>query len=439
MKRVIATAFAILSLGSANAQTPEAPKAPPPDKWTIIHAGTLIARPGERVLKEQSIIVKNNRIDRIASGYVDTVGVDGATATVVDLKNAYVLPGLMDAHVHLQLGGGRDRGREEADGADAYRFLNVVENARKTLLAGYTTVRDVGSSGSSLLAFRDGVKEGLFDGPRIYASAHTIGVGTMADDGDGACYDVASCRKAVRRQIELGADWIKVYATCSGSRPCGREYAPGVFITDELKAIIDAAKTRQIPVTAHAHGTAGINDSLRAGVRSIEHGSYNDEESRALFKKSGAFYVPTLSVQDNIAKDYKTATEAMKPVMEGFMDQHPKRVAAAHKAGVKIAAGSDAGVTPHGQNARELFWYVTGAGFTPAEAIRAATIVDADLLNASADLGSIEAGKLADIIAVDKDPLADIEALSAVSFVMANGRIVKDEKGAPAPAAPSQP
>jgi imidazolonepropionase-like amidohydrolase len=433
MKRFFATAIAALSIGPAFAQTAEAPKAPPPDQWTIIQAGTLIASPGEAPRKQQSVIVKNNRIERIASGYVESVGVEGAKAKVVDLRDSYVLPGLMDAHVHLASGGGR---RSEEAGADAYRMLTIVENAKKTLNAGYTTVRDVGSGGYSIFAFREGVKNGLFDGPRVYASGHTVDIGTMKEDGPGACYDVSSCKQAVRHQIEMGADWIKVYATCSGSRPCGREFAPGVFTSGELAAIIATAKTREIPVTAHAHGTAGINDVLRAGVRSVEHGSYNNEESRALFKKNGAFYIPTLSVQDNIAKDYKTATDAMKPVMEGFMDQHPKRVAAAHRAGVKIAAGSDAGVTPHGANARELYWYVK-AGMTPAEAIRAATIVDADLLNASADLGSIEKGKFADIIAVGKDPLADIEALSAVSFVMANGRIVKDEKAAPASAAPS--
>jgi imidazolonepropionase-like amidohydrolase len=425
MKRFFATAFAALSIGNANAQTSEAAPAKPADQWTIIHAGTLIARPGEPSQREQSVIVKNNRISRIVDGYVDSVGVDGAAPKLVDLKGAYVLPGLIDSHVHLRSGeaGGRDRSADE--GADAFSLITVIENARKTLNAGYTTVRDFGSA-YDVLAFRDGLKRGVFDGPRVYTAAQTIRAGASKDSSPGVCHDVASCKQAVRRQIDMGADWIKIYATCSGSSPCGREDAPGVFTTEELTAIVETAKTREIPVAAHAHGTAGINDALRAGIRSVEHGSYNDDESRALLKKSGAYYVPTLAVQDRIAKDYKTAKEEMKPVMEGFMAQHQKRVAAAYKAGVKIAAGSDAGVVPHGANARELYWYVK-IGMTPAEAIRAATIVDADLLNASADLGSIEAGKFADIIAVGKDPLVDIEALASVSFVMANGRIVKEE------------
>ncbi len=393
-----------------------------PDRWTILHVGTLIARPGEASQREKSIIVKNERIERIADGYIaaNALG-DDAVADVLDLKNAFVLPGLIDAHVHFG-GGDHTERREKETGESAYRMLNIIENANKTLNAGYTTVRNPGASGWAIFAYRDGVKKDIFPGPRIFTAGHTIRVGTR--DQGGACYDVSSCKKAVRQQIDMGVDWIKLYATCSGSKPCGKEHAPSVFLQEEIKAVIETANSRQIPVAAHAHGTAGINDALRAGVRSIEHGSYNDRTSRSLFKSKGAFYVPTLSVQDNIIKDYETATDEMKPVMEAFMETHPARVAAAHKAGVKIAAGSDAGVTPHGDNARELFWYVK-IGMSEAEALRAATIVNAELLQKEADIGSIEPGKYADIIAVTENPLENIEALSEVGFVMAGGEVVK--------------
>ncbi|GJL93728.1 MAG: Xaa-Pro dipeptidase [Hyphococcus sp.] len=397
-----------------------------PDQWTIVHAGTLIARPGEAPLRETSIVVKNDRIERVMNGYIqpEALGNDAA-AKVIDLKGAYVLPGLIDAHVHFGDGKYTEK-RGEDTGEATYRMLNIIENANKTLNAGYTTVRNPGASGWAVFAYRDGVRDGIFPGPRIFTAAHTIRVG--ADESDGACYDVSSCKKAVRRQINMGADWIKLYATCSGSKPCGKEHAPSVFLQEEIKAVIETANTHQIPVAAHAHGTAGINDALRAGVRTIEHGSYNDKTSRALFKSKGAYYVPTLSVQDRIVEDYKTATEEMKPVMEAFMETHPARVAAAYKAGVQIAAGSDAGVTKHGDNARELYWYVK-IGMSEAEAIRSATIVNSEMLKKESDIGSIEVGKFADIIAVSKSPLEDIEALSDVGFVMAGGQIVKSEIG----------
>jgi len=395
------------------------------DRWTIVHAGTLVARADATPLREQSIVVKNDRIHSVAAGYVSSIhDMGNAAAEIIDLKADYVLPGLIDAHVHLGLGSDHADRREEETGAEAYRMLSVTENAKKTLNAGYTTVRNPGSAGWAVFAYRDGVKKGVFAGPRVLTAGHTIKIGTFKSDGPGACYDIGSCKEAVRRQIDMGADWIKLYATCSGSKPCGRELAPAVFLEDEIQAVIETARTRQIPVAAHAHGTAGINAALRAGVRSIEHGSYNNEESRRHWKRTGAFYVPTLAVQDNIIKDYETASEAMKPVMEGFMEQHPERVAAAYRAGVKIAAGSDAGVTPHGANARELYWYVK-IGMSPSEALQAATLVNAEMLQMEDDIGSIEPGKYADIISVVADPLKDIEALGGVRFVMASGKVVK--------------
>jgi len=417
-------ALILLAAAPAFAEEPAA-QTPPEPHWAIIHAGTLIARADRAPLRNQSIIVKDDRIEKVSAGFLTPAeaGLSDA-AEVIELRDAYVMPGLIDAHVHLGEAGKFSEKRTDETGVDVYRMLDVIENARKTLDAGYTTVRDVGSEGWNVIAFRDGVKKGVFAGPRVFSAGHIIHVGTFDQDDSGACYDAASCKKAVRRQVEMGADWIKIYATCSGSKPCGTEFAPGQILPDELDAIMEAAKTADIPVAAHAHGTAGINDALRAGVRSIEHGSYNDKESRALFKKNSAFYVPTLAVHDRILAEIGTASPEMKPVMQAFLDTHEARVAAAHEAGVKIAAGSDAGITPHGKNARELYWYVQ-AGMSEAEALQSATLVDAALLGKEKDLGSIEAGKFADIIALAKNPLDDIEALADVGFVMAGGKVVK--------------
>lgn len=434
MRKLLLALTMMLGAPVAHAHEPESEGSKArEDVWTVIHAGVLIARPGEAPLREQSIIVRNDRIERVVTGYVDADDAAvGGPAKVIDLTGAYILPGLIDVHVHLGLGGDRDKGRTAETGDEAFRMLNVIDNAKKTLDAGFTTVRDVGGEGWGVLAFRDGVREGVFPGPRVFAAGYIIHIGTFEGDGPGACHDAASCKKAVRRQIEMGADWIKIRATCSGSKPCGHEHAPGQFLADELDVIVSTAATHDVPVAAHAHSTAGINDALRAGVRSIEHGSYNDRTSRGLFKEQNSFYVPTLAVRDVIQKDYETATPEMKPVMEGFLKSHPESVRAAHEAGVKIAAGSDAGVISHGDNARELYWYVE-TGMSEAETLRAATIVNAELLGKENDLGSVEAGKFADIIAVSRNPLADIEALADVAFVMAGGAIVKSSPASVTP------
>jgi len=420
----IALAFAALAwVATASSDETEVE----PDRWTIIHAGTLIAEPGTSPKTRRTIVVKNDRIDRVLSGYKTVTDFDEVSdAEVIDLKSYYVMPGLMDAHVHLGLGGDFGADRTSERGKDTYRLLDVQSNAAKTLDAGFTTVRNVGSYDWAVFAMRDAVNAGEMTGPRIYSAGHTVEIGTFSDMGSGACFDVTSCRKAVRRQIDMGADWIKVYVTCSGSKPCGREFAPSIFLSDELQTVIETAASFQIPVAAHAHGTDGINKAIRAGVRSIEHGSYNNVESRELWVANGAYYVPTLAVQDNIISDYETASGEMKPVMEGFMEEHPKRVAAAHEAGVMIAAGSDAGVVPHGDNANELIWYVK-IGMTEAEALRAATVVNAALLQKEDELGTIEAGKFADIIAMEENPLANIEALTDIGFVMAAGRVAKND------------
>jgi imidazolonepropionase-like amidohydrolase len=407
-------------------------------RWLIVHAGTLLAVPGEAPLEARTIVAKDGRIMDVLSGYVGATeaagGADEADVRFLDLRDSFVLPGLMDMHVHLSFEFGVD-GQTNYGGAeeyldqhgsakdDAYQFVDAVSNARKTLHAGFTTVRNVGSAGWHIFALRDAIRDGNLEGPRIIASGHTIRIG--ADVGSGACVSVETCRRATREQIDMGADVIKIYATCSGSKSCGHEDAPSVFLEDEIRAVIETAASRELKVAAHAHGTAGINLAASAGVASIDHGSYNDEESRKIMRRNGTFLVPTLAVQDNIRKDIEDATGSMRDVMHGFLDNHGPRMLAAHKAGVRIAAGSDAGVTKHGNNARELEIYVD-YGLTPEEAIIAATVNAAQLLGKEDELGTIESGKIADIIAVAGNPLDDISVLITVRTVIANGRVIRN-------------
>ena len=394
------------------------------DKWTVIHAGTLLAVPGDGTKAEHSVIIKNDRIERIESGYSTSIIEEGDDLQIIDMKNAFVMPGLMDMHVHLDLNGPdwTQSGNEDADAA--YDVLETIENARKTLEAGYTTVRNPGGRGWAVFAVRDAINKGGIPGPRILVAGHTI-TASADDDYSGACSSVESCRRAVRRNIEMGADFIKIYATCSGSQPCGHGDARPVFIDDEMVAVIQTAKTRQIPVAAHAHAVAGIHQALRLGVNSIEHGTFSDEASYELYLENNVYLVPTIAVQDNVIRDYEKATDpAMRHVMENAISSHPKAVRGAYDAGVKIAAGSDAGVISHGDNANELIWYVNKVGMTPEDALVTATVRGAELIGKADEFGTLEPGKFADVVAFSASPIEDIEAVKSVSFVMKGGEVL---------------
>ena len=391
------------------------------DHWQILHAGTLLAVPGEQPMGNATLVIKNDRIDQLLEGFqsAEQLGLD--QAEVIDLRDKFVLPGLIDAHVHLT----KDRsiGKKPDESKDVYALALGVQNARKTVEAGFTTVRNLGSSAWSIFALRDGVNSGKIVGPRIFTSGHIIRIGSKNEGG--TCYSVDSCRQAVRRQIDMGADMIKVYATCSGSQLCSGIGAPSPFLADELQAVVDVAKTRQLKVAAHAHNVRGINMALNARVDSIEHGTLNDSSSRKLFKKYGTYLVPTLMVQDRIRR---INPERKDPIMKAHtqihIDFNEQNIGDAFRAGVKIAAGSDSGVVPHGNNARELEFY-TIIGMTPMEAIVTATINGADLLGQSRNIGSLQVGKYADIIATDASPLEDITALKEITFVMASGKKIK--------------
>lgn len=443
MRRLIPVVAALMLISPAAAFGHEAVEAeagapapkPVRDKVAVIQAGWLLAVPGRPPLRDQTVIVRNGRIERIDNGFGPARLEEGADVRVIDLRGRFVLPGLMDMHVHLSMNTGDTplklngisdelEGPAAAQRNDVTQMADAIGNARKTLMAGYTTVRNVGSEGWHITALRDAIASGKLEGPRILTSVATLYPGS--DNGSGACSGVESCRRATRHQIDMGADLIKIYATCSGGKPCGRQDAPPTFLDDELRAIVETAHSRQLRVAAHAHGEDGIRAALRAGVNSIEHGSFTPPDAVELLKKNGAFLVPTLSVQDNIRKDIQSASGAMRQVMQNFLDMHGPRMMAAYRAGVRIAAGSDAGIGKHGGNARELELYVK-EGMPAAEAIKAATVNGAALIGREKDLGTIEIGKIADIIAVEGDPMKDISDLKAIRFVMKDGAVFRND------------
>lgn len=411
----------------------------------IVHAGRLLAAPGEAVASEQSVIIRDGKVDKVVAGYVDAAGAgageDDAVA-IHDLKDQFVMPGFIDAHVHIT-SENNPKGRLQAvEMSDPDRAINAAHFARVTLEAGFTTVRDVGArGGDAVFALRDGIEKGWVDGPRIFASGSTISVTGGHGDGTqgyrddiaelmhstGVCDGVGDCRRAVREQVRRGADHIKLTSTAGvlSNTAAGLEQQ---FFEDELKAIMDAAHSMGRKVTAHAHGVNGINAALEAGVDSIEHGTYLDDRSIALFKSTGAYLVPTILAGVTVAEWAEDPdTFLTPPQREKAAEVGPKMLAMArraHEGGVKIAFGTDSGVSAHGENARE-FELLVEAGMTPMQAIASATVVGAEHLGKSDLLGSVEPGKYADLVAVKGDPLGDISELRDIDFVMKEGVVYK--------------
>ncbi|MCB2112398.1 MAG: amidohydrolase family protein [Parvularculaceae bacterium] len=413
----------------------------------IIHAGKLLAEPGSAPAAEQSVIVRDGRVAGIAPGYIEASGAgadENDAVAIIDLKNRFVLPGLIDSHVHIT-SENNPRGRlQRVEQSDADYAIAGAGFARKTLMAGFTTIRDVGAgSGDAIFALRDGIARGDIDGPRLYASGATISVTGGHGDGtqgyrddiaellhsQAVCDGPSDCRRAVRNQVRRGADHIKLTATGGvlSNTAAGLEQQ---FFNDELAAIIDSAHAMGRKATAHAHGLEGINAALRAGVDSIEHGTYLDDESIRLFRKTGAYLVPTLLAGETVVEWAQDPTSfLLAPQRAKALEVGPtmhEMAAKAHKGRVKIAFGTDSGVSRHGENARE-FALLVAAGLTPMEAIATATVNAAEHLGRSDVIGTISAGKFADIIAVDGDPLADINALLDVDFVMKEGVVHKNE------------
>ena len=403
---------------------------------TLLHCGTLFAGTGNDLQREMTIVVEGNKIAAIQRGYSAPTGQD----RVIDLKNRTVLPGLIDMHVHLETetrrGGAGDRFTQNVPDI----AFQAAKYARTTLLAGFTTVRDLGGTGINI-ALRNAVNRGMADGPRILTVGKSIATTgghadptngfrreLMGDPGpmEGVVNGPDEARKAVRQRYKEGSDLIKITAT-GGVLSNAKDGQGPQFNDEELKAIVETAKDYGFAVAAHAHGAEGIKRAVRAGVQTIEHGTFMDDEAIALFKKHGTYFVPTIIAGKTVADSarmfgYYPALVTPKALAIGPKIQ--ATFAKAYKAGVNIAFGTDAGVYIHGYNAKE-FEYMVEAGMPAVEAIRSALMVNAKLLGMDTQIGSIEAGKFADIIAVDENPIQNIKTLQAVRFVMKDGKQYK--------------
>jgi len=405
---------------------------------SIVHAGRLLADPASgRVLSEQSILIgADGRVVGIEAGYVTREG-----AAVIDQRDRFVLPGLIDSHVHLTGELGPNQLLEEVQLTPADQAMRGVENARKTLLAGFTTVADLGANNDAIFALRRAVAEGRVQGPRIVASGAAITPDGGHADANGfaphivdvlrnpnACSGADDCRRAVRRQIQAGADVIKITAT--GGVLSNTAAGVGQQFSDaELEAIVEAAHAMGRRVTAHAHGVDGINAALRAGVDSIEHGSYLNRESVRLLRQGDRYHVPTLLAGwwvAQLAESGGTLTAAQTDKARQVGRDMATMGRFTREQRVRLAFGTDSGVSPHGMNARE-FQLLVEAGYTPLQTIQMATVNAADHLQLNGVAGRIGAGYSADIIAVEGNPLEDVSLLMDVRFVMARGAVAKDD------------
>src|SRR5215831_11020542 len=406
----------------------------PPIESTLIRAGKLIDVKTGRVLTDQAILIEGNLIKEV--GPADQVkGHAPAGARVIDLSSKTVLPGLIDCHTHLTFDP-TSLGYEALGISIPREALIGARNARVTLEAGFTTVRNVGANGYSDIALRDAINAGDVPGPRIVASGPPIGstgghvdVSLLAPEfhykADGVADGVPAVIAKTREIIKYGADCIKIAAT-GGVLSKGDSPGAEQFSDDEIRAIVTEAHRLGRKVAAHAHGAAGIKQAVQAGVDSIEHGSFIDDEAIQMMKQKGTYLVPTLYLGDWFLENYKRVgvPEFMVAKARVVMPAARKNVARAFAAGVKVAFGTDAAVYPHGLNARE-FAVMVKLGMTPMQAVQAATINAADLIGWSDRAGSIEPGHYADIFAVSGDPSTDVTVLEKVEFVMKGGKVVK--------------
>lgn len=400
---------------------------------TFVRVGHLVDVEQGQILEDQIIVIDGERIEQI--GPATGIRIP-ASADIVDLSNHYVLPGLIDAHVHLL---------NDADEAGFRRLANSVprstvkgvKNARITLLAGFTSARIPGAPGFGDVALRDGINEGEIIGPRLVVAGPSIGItgGHCADNNllapqytapnDGVADGPWAVRAAVRRNIKFGADLIKTCST-GGVMSAGTEVGLPQYTVEELTAMVDEAHSHGLKVASHAHGATGIRNAIIAGVDSIEHASFIDAEGIALAKESNTTLVMDIYVTEYILSEGESAGILPESIeKERTVGQTQREnFSRAHEAGVNIVFGTDAGVYPHGQNARQ-FAVMVEYGMTPLEAIQAATLKAAVLLNMEADVGSLASGKFADIVAVRENPLENIAVLEGISFVMKGGVIYR--------------
>ncbi|MBH31798.1 MAG: amidohydrolase [Candidatus Marinimicrobia bacterium] len=401
---------------------------------TIIHAGLLLDGISKKALSKRSIIIEGDQIINVLKGYKK----GSRTDIVIDLENATVMPGWIDMHVHLS-----SESNPQSYGEDfyinpedaAYRAIPWVD---KTLMAGFTTVRDVG--GEVMLSTRDAIQKGYINGPRIFSAGKSLATtGGHADPtsglnrelvGDPGPYDgvvngVDDARKAVRQRYKDGSDLVKITAT-GGVLSVAKNGQNPQFTEEEIRVIVDTAKDYEMYVAAHAHGVEGMQRAIRAGVRTIEHGTLMDKETAQLMVKYGTYYVPTISAGQFVYEKAQKPgyfPEIIRPKALSIGPIVKNTVAMAYKEGVIIVFGTDSGVSPHGDNADE-FRFMVEAGMKPIDVINSATSVAAEALGVD-DLGKIKNGMKADIVAVLGDPLKDISLMKKVNFVMKGGVIYK--------------
>ncbi len=429
-------AAALFSTTGVAAQTPAPASVSPVEGTTFVQVGRLLADPATGIVqRDKTLVIEGNRIVEVRDGFV-------GEGRIVDLRSSFVLPGLIDSHVHLTSQQNPNARLEEVTQSNSEQAMVGARHARRTLMAGFTTVADVGGSNEAVFALRDAIRRGDVPGPRVLAAGSAVSVHGGHGDINGyredvmhvlspesVCSGVDDCMRAVRLQVRSGADIIKITATggvlSNTAAGLGQQ-----FSDEELAAIIGAAHRMGRQVTAHAHGVDGINAFLRAGGDSIEHGTYLNDESIRLFRREGTYLVPTLLAGDFVTRiaqgpdNFFTPAQTAKALQAGplMLDM----VRRAHAGGVRIAFGTDSGVSAHGDNAQE-FALMVRAGMTPLETIQAATVNGAAHLRISQDAGRITAGMPADLIAVGGDPLTDVTELERVRFVMKGGVVYRAE------------
>ena len=405
------------------AQTPTATR-------TLIRAGHLLDVHTGKLLDAQTIVVSGDRIVAIAP----TASTPAATGdAVVDLGSMTVLPGLIDVHTHITMNTDFDPFKEVTN-TQAKEAINGVVNARTTLMAGFTSIRNVGAGGYTDVDLRDAVDAGQVPGPHMQVSGPALGItGGHCDEnllpfsyhvvGEGVADGIAAVQQKVRQNIKYGADVIKICAT-GGVLSKGDSLQASQYTLEEMKAIVADAHRLGLKVAAHAHGAQGILWASEAGIDSIEHGSFIDAAGIAEMKKDGTYLVPTLYLEDWMMQNGHLPAFYQQKMKDAIAVAKPN-IRRAYEAGVKIALGTDAAVYPHGLNAHELEVYVRDLGMTPLAAIQSATVNAADLMGWTDRTGSLDVGKWADVIAVDGNPLADVKALQDVKFVMKSGVVYK--------------
>jgi imidazolonepropionase-like amidohydrolase len=434
----IALAALMASAMGANAQqTPAGAGVSAEPTTTFVEAGRLLADPSNGVVqRDKTLVIRGNQVAEVRDGFVGDV----SQGKVVDLRRAFVLPGLIDSHVHLTGQQNPNSRLESVTLSDADQAMVGARYARHTLMAGFTTVADLGASNQAIFALRNAVWNGDVPGPRIIAAGSAVSIHGGHGDINGyrddvmhllssesVCSGPEDCMRAVRTQVRAGADIVKITAT-GGVLSNTAAGLNQQFSDDELAAIVGSAHRMGRQVTAHAHGVDGINAFLRAGGDSIEHGTYLDDQSIRLFKANGAWLIPTLLAGDYVARiasgpdNFFTPAQTAKALEAGpkMLDMARR----AHEGGVRIAFGTDSGVSAHGDNAQE-FALLVRAGLTPLEAIQAATVGAAEHLRISNEAGRIAPGMPADIVAVLGDPLTDVTELERMRFVMKSGVVYR--------------